>query len=412
MFLSIWNYLRGYVTIEISGFSVERFMNLASHKGIYLWDIQKHKSKTQMKVSIVGFKLLKNCAKKTKCKVKIVEKKGWRFFAHKYRKRKVMAAGLFIFFGVLYFLSSFIWIIEINGNERIHSNELMKSLESYNVKIGTWKSNIDTDKVESYLMDHFKDVAWTAVDIKGTKVIVELTETVEKPLIIDRTTPCHLVAEKTGLIMNITTRSGTPKVKPNDVVKKGDILISGEVIVKEDEEGTLKKFVHADADIIAKTRYELTYDQPLYYIERQYTNNVKKQYSIHFLNKQLNLLKSDIPFEHYEKSINKTQLSLTKHFILPVQGITYEYKEFIPVKHKRSLEKAQEIAEETIKKKLLEEIDGKGEIASDEINFYPKKDFLRAKAVFTIIEHIEKPQVINREEITNGTKGKNITDTN
>jgi len=80
MFLSVWNYLRGYVTIEVSGFSVERFMNLASHKGIYLWDIKKYKSKIQMKVSIKGFKLLKSCAKKTKCKIVIVEKKGCPFF--------------------------------------------------------------------------------------------------------------------------------------------------------------------------------------------------------------------------------------------------------------------------------------------------------------------------------------------
>ena len=47
MFLSVWNYLRGYVTIELSGFSVERFMNLASHKGIYLWDIKNTKVKSR-----------------------------------------------------------------------------------------------------------------------------------------------------------------------------------------------------------------------------------------------------------------------------------------------------------------------------------------------------------------------------
>jgi similar to stage IV sporulation protein len=298
MFLSIWNYLRGYVTIEVSGFSVERFMNLASHKGIYLWDIKKYKSKIQMKVSIKGFKLLKNCASKTKCKIKIVEKRGCPFFIHKYRKRKVMASGVLIFFGLLYFLSSFIWLIEVKGNERIDSQDLMKALNDYGLKIGILKMKVDIDEVEGFLRDSFPDIAWTAVEIKGTKLTIELTETVEKPLIVDRSTPCNLIAQKTGLIVSITTRSGTPKVKANDVVKKGDLLVSGEIILKEDEEGVEKKYVHADADIIAKTRYELTYDQDLYYIEKQYTNNIKKQYAIKFLDKEFKLYKKDISYKY------------------------------------------------------------------------------------------------------------------
>ena len=51
MFLTIWNYLRGYVVIEVSGFSVERFINLAAHKGVYIWDVNRVGGKTLMKVS-------------------------------------------------------------------------------------------------------------------------------------------------------------------------------------------------------------------------------------------------------------------------------------------------------------------------------------------------------------------------
>ncbi|WP_341877121.1 sporulation protein YqfD [Defluviitalea saccharophila] len=412
MFLSVWNYLRGYVTIEVSGFSVERFMNLASHKGIYLWDIQRNRAKVQMKVSIAGFRLLKNCAKKTKCKVKIIEKKGWPFIAYRYRKRKVMGLGLLIFFSILYILSSFVWVIEIKGNQRIPTEELTKALREYGLKPGVWKNKIDPANIEGLLMSDFDDIAWTAVDIKGTKVTIELTETVIKPEIIDQSTPCDLVAEKTGLIVSIATRAGTPKVKPKDVVKKGDLLVSGELIVKQDEEGTVTKYVHADAEVKAKTRYEITYDQPLSYIEKQYTGEVKKQYSIDVLDRKMNLFKPRISFQNYDKIISSKQLSLTKHFVLPIEGIVYEYREFIPVTHKRTLEEAKKMAEEEIKKRLLEQIDPESEIVSNDIEFYPDGEFLRAKAVAIVIERIDKPQVIDRRKVINGTEGKNTADTN
>ncbi|NLM14071.1 MAG: sporulation protein YqfD [Epulopiscium sp.] len=411
MFLSVWNYLKGYVTIEVSGFSVERFMNLASHKGIYLWDIQRNKAKVQMKVSIAGFRLLKNCAKKTKCRVRIIEKKGWPFIAHRYRKRKVMGLGFLVFFSILYLLSSFVWVVEIKGNQRIPTEELIKALNGYGLKPGVWKNRINPTNIEDFLMSDFDDIAWTAVEIKGTKVTIELTETVIKPEIIDQTTPCDLVAEKTGLIVSIATRAGTPKVKPKDVVQKGDVLVSGELIVKQDEEGTVTKYVHADAEVKAKTRYELTYDQPLTYIVKQYTGEIKKQYSLNVLDKKVNLFNPRISFQNYDKIISSKQLSLTKYLVLPIEGIVYEYREFIPVTHKRTLEEAKKLAEEEIKKRLMVQIDKESKILSNDIQFYPYEEFIRAKAVAIVIERIDKPQVIDRRKIINGTEGKNTANT-
>ena len=40
MFWWLWNYLRGYVIIKVTGFSAERFINLAVLKGLRIWDIK------------------------------------------------------------------------------------------------------------------------------------------------------------------------------------------------------------------------------------------------------------------------------------------------------------------------------------------------------------------------------------
>lgn len=39
--IKIWNYLNGYVIIRIEGLSLERLLNLALTKNIYLWDVKR-----------------------------------------------------------------------------------------------------------------------------------------------------------------------------------------------------------------------------------------------------------------------------------------------------------------------------------------------------------------------------------
>ena len=48
MFLALWNYLRGYVIIYVTGFSVERFINLAVNRGIFIWDIIPERNRVIM----------------------------------------------------------------------------------------------------------------------------------------------------------------------------------------------------------------------------------------------------------------------------------------------------------------------------------------------------------------------------
>ena len=49
MFLALWNYIRGYVIIYVTGFSVERFINMAVNKGIFIWDVIQEKNMVIMK---------------------------------------------------------------------------------------------------------------------------------------------------------------------------------------------------------------------------------------------------------------------------------------------------------------------------------------------------------------------------
>ena len=86
---SLLNYFTGYVNIKVEGFFIERFINMCTSKKILLMDIKREKSSIMYaKIGVSDYKRLRQVAKKTKSKVKIQNKKGLPFLAHKYRNFK------------------------------------------------------------------------------------------------------------------------------------------------------------------------------------------------------------------------------------------------------------------------------------------------------------------------------------
>ena len=93
MLNTIIRYIQGYLLIQVTGYSPERFLNLCSRKQIYLWGLEPKENSYEMFITIRGFRKLKPILKKTRTKVTILNRLGLPLFFHKYRKRKVFFSG-------------------------------------------------------------------------------------------------------------------------------------------------------------------------------------------------------------------------------------------------------------------------------------------------------------------------------
>lgn len=405
MFLMLWNYLRGYVIIEVSGFSVERFINLAIHKGIYLWGINRNVNGIILKVGIKGFKMLKPCVRKTKCHIKIVKKIGLPFLLHKYRKRKILATGFLFFILILYILSSFIWTVEITGNNRIDKNAIIDYSIEAGLKPGVFRNTIDLRQLEKDFMNHFSEISWIAISVKGTKATIELTETIKKTEIIDRTKPCDIIAKKNGLIISIATNAGTPKVKAKDVVDQGDLLVSGLLVIGEGEEQK-KQYIHASAQIKAKLWYQFELSENIKYNDKIFTGQTKKDYSIQIKDKKINVLKASISYSNYDKISDTKLLNLGGDFELPIKLIVDEYKEYTLEPKTRTSEQIKKMIEAQIEDTISRELGDNIQIIDKSINYTALKDKVTAKVVITTIEDIGQEKEIEGSTVS-GTFGKN-----
>lgn len=386
MLISIWNYLRGYVIIEISGFSIERFLNLAINRGVYIWNIQRYGNKLSMSVGIAGYKMLKPCARKAGCSINIKNKMGLPFITYKYRKRKMIPLGILIFIILIYGMSSFVWLVEVEGNNRVPTQTIIEELAYNGYKLGGLKYKMDLRKAEQVIMKSFPDILWTGISFEGTKLIVRLTEIVEKPKEIDYTKPCSIVAKSDALILNMITRKGTPKVRPGDTVRKGDVLVSGELTMGEEE----VQYVHASADIIAKTHYTISTQLGIEKVSKKYTGNWKKTYNLLIFGKNLKVYNPKIIFKNYDHVIKRKQFQVTSKFPLPFYWGVEEYIEYIPEKTIISEEDAQDKLTVMLYDLLKKNIHEDGEVLNQEITF--KKEGNRM---------IGKLQAIVKEEVGN-----------
>lgn len=228
IFKILFKYILGYLNISAQGYYIERFINTCISKGIFLWNVKRDKS-TYMRanVGIKEFKYLKEIAKKTNCKIKIEEKRGFPFVMHRYRKRKIFLGLIMVIIVLMHVASKYVWNIEIEGIENINKEEIIQNLSEGGLSVGTLKSKIDTNKIINKIRLERDDIAWININLKGTNVIVKLVETTQKPEIIKQDEYCNIIASKDAEIVKITAKTGTILVKPGDSVTKDTILVGG-----------------------------------------------------------------------------------------------------------------------------------------------------------------------------------------
>jgi similar to stage IV sporulation protein len=218
----------GFVSISVEGFFVERFMNLCLNQGIFLWDITREKNTfVRVKLSTSDFKKIKSIARKTKCRIKIERKTGIPFLIHNYRKRKAFLIALIILFFLAFTISKFIWNIEILGLDKIEKEEIQALLLENGIEVGKLKSKVNVEEAVNNIRLKEEKIGWIGIKIKGTNVIVEVVETVDKPEVIDENEICNIVAKEDATISKIIVQNGTAKVNVGDKVHKGDILVEG-----------------------------------------------------------------------------------------------------------------------------------------------------------------------------------------
>lgn len=309
LLIKLWNYLSGYVIIKIIGEYGERLLNQAALKSIYLWDIKRaNRNELTARINVRDFFKLARLARKTRCRIYVLKRVGLFFVISKLKKRKAFLLGALLFIVAVYLMSSFIWNIQIKCSDNDLSTSVMEDLRRWGLKEGIFKYGLDKEYYINRLLTEHRNIAWAEIEIKGSKLIVELVKK-QLPPELEENTPCDIIASKDGIIEEIIPFRGEALVKPSQTVCKGDILITGKIILHQDqpdknkEEGSNTLLVHAQGIVKARVWYQKAVKVPLVKTKKTPTGNSKKSLVFQFQNHIYNLQFGDFPYPVYDKKI-------------------------------------------------------------------------------------------------------------
>lgn len=373
LLLRLWNYIRGYVIILVEGYFLEKFVNICIRRQILLWDIKRQKnSMMALKVSIKGFKLLRPIARKTGCRVRIVRKRGLPFIINRYRGRKTFILGAAVFIVLFYFMTSFVWTIEVTGNEKVETDLILNELVSMGVKPGVLKYKIDPEDIANSIIIDIRELSWVNVMVKGTKVKVEVAEGVNRPPMVPKEVPCNIVAGKDGVIKSIVVKAGQEAVRVGDTVKKGQLLISGTVPIKNQDENPRK--VHAMGVVKARTWYENKQPVNLKVVEKIRTGEKQDNISLVLPWNKVGLFHKKIMYGDFDRVEMKKTLSIGEDFVLPFGIVIERYYENSIVEALVSLEEAKKNAADVAYEEASSQVPENAKIVNTSLSFLEKDD--------------------------------------
>ncbi|RTE07731.1 sporulation protein YqfD [Paenibacillus whitsoniae] len=289
--------LRGYVRIHIRGRDCERLIQPLVKDGFSIWDItQTQDGKLELNILIKDFFRLRPLLKRTGCRVHVLSRHGLPFFMEKVSRRKVFFIGLIASVIALYVLTSLVWKISVDGNDRITEAEILEAASKQGIHQFQWKFRLPKAEVLSKgIQAQLPGAAWVGVDIRGTHItikVVEATVPDKKPL----SSPRNMVASKSALVTEIQSKKGRPIVKPNAYVRKGDVLISG---VIGDEQNN--QMVVADGTVKGVVWYTSHIEVPLSKQYRVYTGEAETRNYVVIGSKALQVSGyGKLPYTHYE----------------------------------------------------------------------------------------------------------------
>ena len=386
MFIKILlSYIIGYLVIEIEGYYIERFINICKSRNVTIWNLKRKEDiKLQFKARIQDFRELIKIAKKTRCKLKIKNKKGVPFLFHKYKKRKIFLIFLILFASLIILSSNFVWNVEIQVEDGANVENIEEDLKSFGLEVGKLKSSIDSKSIINEMRLKRSDIAWMGIELKGTNAIVKIVKAEEKPDIIDESEYCSIVSNKAGIITKINAQDGTANVKVGDTVNVGDTLISGWMEGKY----TGIRYVHAKGEIEAKVWY--TKNKKIMYntTERRKTGEVENKYSLKFNNFKINLSKKLSKFQIYDTIETENKVRIFSNFYLPISLIKTTNQEVIEEQKTYDVEEAKNIGIQELEEELNNEIENKESIVNKNINTYVEDDGVNVYVTYEVLENI------------------------
>ena len=372
--------LSSKVLINIKGKNIDKFIKRINSKKIEILEL-KYISSEDINILIKKEDLKKLEKIKTIYEIKIIDFKGLEKAKNIVLNSKYIIIFVLFFLIILYILSNIIFDINIITTDSKMKEILLEDLNNEGIKKYKFKKNyIEIEKIKKKILsNHKSDIEWIEIECIGTKYIIKYEPRIKnkKSKEIKKQ---NIISKYDALIKNMNITKGEIIKDVGTYVKKGDIIVSGEVKLNEE----LKEIIGARGNVYGEVWYNVKVKYPYKYYEERETGRKSKVLVIKFLNKKIELFN----VKKYNKKIIEEKIILN-NYLLPI-NISFENQKEIKVINKKYNE--NELIDESLKYsiKKIEKILKKDEYIYKYkvLNKSKNKNSLTLNIFFSVIKNI------------------------
>ena len=397
MLTGLVNRLRGQVRVRAECAFPERVLNLCGAQDLAFWDLEwESPTAFTCRLSRRDWKRLREAGKNLDCTFDLVGLEGAPYFLLRFRHRQALLMGLVGCALGLFLGSFFIWEFQVEGNETVPTERILRALEKNGVRLGTFGLSLDGEDIRNHVLLDVPELSWIAVNVSGCRAEVQVRERTVPPAMVDRREPCNLVARRAGLVKKDQAIGGVACVVPGSAVTEGQILISG----VEDTDTVGARVLAGLGKVEARTWYGLTASMPLMALEKQYTGKEKTGVSLIFGSRRIKFFSnSSIDGAEYDKITSRYPLNLLG-VPLPVTVVVEKWRFYEAVPTARTAAEAEKAAEAILTAQLQEMVEPYGEVKSTLCSTRQKEDALIVTLSAECLEEIGETAPIYTEEET------------
>jgi len=383
--------LKSKIKLKIIGKNINRFIIRLNNNNIEILKCDYiNKEEVNVVVYYKDYKKINEI--KTIYNIEKIDSFGIIKIKKKIKINKYLIISIIFGYIILKILSNIIFNIEIIYNDQEIRNFLKNELQQYGIKEKTYKKTYEQiEKIKEEILNKYKDkIEWLEIETKGTKYIVrvELRKINEKQ---PKTENRNIVAKKDAVIKEIKAINGQIVKEINNYVKKGEIIISGNIYADE----VLKNTTAAEGTVFGETWYEISVTYPFAYSETKETNNKKTVYTLKLFNKNIELFN----FKPYKNKKIEEKI-LLKNNIIPIALVKQNQIEQEVIDQILTTDEALNKALEKAYEKINNNLKEREYIINYKIlNTNIKESELELNIFFSVYENITDYQTIIKEEL-------------
>ncbi len=384
--------MKNFYEIKITGKDTKRFIRTLHRMKIQLYKIKYQDNSVVIWIDRENYQELRKI--KTIYKIELVGYHGILKIEYLLKKYSLFISMMGIGLLLILILSKMIFSIEVIHVKKEYRDFIKEELKKEGIELFHFQKSFDKqEQIVKKITTTYRDkIEWLEIERIGTKYIAKVEERKYSNTKNDGE-PRDIIAKKNGRILEIEASTGTVIAKKDQYVKKGDVLISGQIKNKD----ILMAEVKAEGKVKALTWYTVNVSLPYHYQEEKKTGEKRKVLNIQILSKKWNIFGS-------KKEYNKETSPIfeIKNQLIPISISLCEEEKINKIEkvytRDLALIEASRIAREKLEQKLGDDIEI---LYEKSLKITEENSKIDIEIFFTLKEDItayqEIPEVVEEE---------------